>query len=516
MYYLKHLEHSDFRHPDEVRLSVLIVSVFAIAFLAWCVIEACIPREDSDSLSSVVTGVMFFGALGIGGLLHSRHQMRKEREKPRQDLISKHLAACDVFDGQGKPHKSAEELSKAILLDPHDIWLYAHRARTYLKLGHNDKAFKDCDTVISLAPFNPNAYKLRADAYRQEGYNELALADLTKARWLDFRSGAPWRRDEDIEELRGKPRQKPTDVNPTKIIRDTTKAINSGNNSIARYRERARAHIALGQLQQAADDYTEAISLHSQFGVGGHLYQERGDIFRQLGEDDKAELDYSTANRLTEESLDKSIEGYARYAEQGSIYHLEKRAELYARRGQLREADNDYERAINLYTEQINLAPEDSENYVGRAQIYQKLKLPKMVLKDLTMALSLDPEDSGLFRRRGQLHMDLQMYQEAIDDFSDAIDLGCCDARVYQDRAIAFAKAGHHQNAIDDCSVAIARNPDNADLYLLRGDAYHAMGKDQQAINDYKNAMAEPSRVDVFAHERWHGRHASSDNAATE
>lgn len=51
--------------------------------------------------------------------------------------------------------------------------------------GKYDLAIADFSTAIELAPDNPEAYYLRAQAYEDKGENALALADFEKMQELD-------------------------------------------------------------------------------------------------------------------------------------------------------------------------------------------------------------------------------------------------------------------------------------------------------------------------------------------
>ena len=75
----------------------------------------------------------------------------------------------DVHERQGQYAKSIADNTEIIRLTPTLANGYVSRSFDYLKVKENDKALDDCNRAVELAPRNPNAYLMRAEATAQKG-----------------------------------------------------------------------------------------------------------------------------------------------------------------------------------------------------------------------------------------------------------------------------------------------------------------------------------------------------------
>jgi tetratricopeptide (TPR) repeat protein len=83
------------------------------------------------------------------------------------------------------PGMAIPNYSRAIELDPGFVVAYYQRAQAYYRVGNVDAAFADMDTVIALAPDEPEYIFSRANMYRKAGEQQAAIADYNAAIALD-------------------------------------------------------------------------------------------------------------------------------------------------------------------------------------------------------------------------------------------------------------------------------------------------------------------------------------------
>ncbi|KAL7286349.1 hypothetical protein TKK_0019306 [Trichogramma kaykai] len=78
--------------------------------------------------------------------------------------------------------------------------------------------------------------------------------------------------------------------------------------------------------------------------------------------------------------------------------------------------EKDYEKAIKLYTEAIQLNPQASLLYAKRGQAYILLNKPNACIRDCDRALELNPDSAAAHKFRGRANQLLGKWEEAASD----------------------------------------------------------------------------------------------------
>lgn len=203
------------------------------------------------------------------------------------------------------------------------------------------------------------------------------------------------------------------------------------------------------------------------------------------------------------------------------------RGVAYARRGQHREAIEDFNRAIQLYPEfaavynnrgnvllgldatreaikdfdrALALAPGYAAAFSNRAGAYIKLGQADKALADYGRAVELTPTSPAALNGRGRAHLLAFRPHAAIRDFTRAVTADARFGPAYRSRAEAKLSVERYEEAIEDFSRAIAFEPRNAELYLLRGHAYLESNNVASALKDYGTATEiAPQQSKYFA-----------------
>lgn len=160
---------------------------------------------------------------------------------------------------------------------------------------------------------------------------------------------------------------------------------------------RSRAHRKAKQ-----GDYTGAIALLTQL-IARHPnraidYNNRGLIYFQCGQREKALADYNKALQLNPE-LDNAYNNRANY---------------YASAGQLAEALTDYEIAIDLN-------PGNTRTWINQAITFRDLGLYDLALENLDMALMLGGLEEHIYAERGRTYHLRGDWNCAIADYQRAL-----------------------------------------------------------------------------------------------
>ena len=189
-------------------------------------------------------------------------------------------------------------------------------------------------------------------------------------------------------------------------------------------------------LELALADYTQALRLDPHNAV---IYKERGDVYDNLGEFDKAIADFNQALKLNP--------NYAVvYRDLGTVYSNK----------------GDYDRAISECTQAIRLEPNVGTYYVSRGNAYFNKKDFDRAIADCTQAIRLEPNKGDYYNYRGNAYSFKKDYDRAIADYTQAIKLDPNFAWAYGNRGTAYYNKGDWNRAIADYEAALRLDPNNA------------------------------------------------------
>ena len=106
-----------------------------------------------------------------------------------------------------------------------------------------------------------------------------------------------------------------------------------------------------------------------------------------------------------------------------------------------------------------------------------------------TESIKSKPDNTAAYNNRGNAYSRIGKFQNAIEDFNKAIEIQPDDDYAYNNRGVTYNEKGELDNALKDYTEAIKRNPDNASAYNNRGVTYYKKGELDNAITDYNKAL---------------------------
>lgn len=328
-----------------------------------------------------------------------------------------------------------------------------------------------------------------------------------------------------------------------------------------------------GKYREAIEHYDTALDLNPHLA---EIYQNRAVVKITLGKYHEAFTDRLTSIRLYPEQF--SLNGLGAFLQQKweiiKVYSLSLFMSVFcgvigkenwliieaaskagigqvrAEQGNITEARNLYQLAIDEITQAIRQKPKRSRSYNSRGWIKYlfgefeieygtpskaqklfkdaivdadealKLELIKEKLRsayyhtrgaardslgeyseaieDFNESIRLNPKKALLYRDRGLTKDTLKQYEDALKDFQKAIDLKSNDAITYYHRAVTKNRIEHYNKAIEDLNTAIQLDKTNADAFYQRGFAKEMLGQQDKANTDYKEVLKinpnEPSK----------------------
>lgn len=152
-------------------------------------------------------------------------------------------------------------------------------------------------------------------------------------------------------------------------------------------------------------------------------------------------------------------------------------------------AENEPEKAIQLYSQSIDNDPDYSDAYNNRGFLRMILDDTTGALNDFSTAIDKDKSNPVAYYNRGYLNDKLGEKDDAKKDYDLAIELNPDYAEALIKRSNILLSNGFLDDAINDANHAIRIGPANFEFFETRGDIYMAMEKYEEAIKDFTEAL---------------------------
>jgi tetratricopeptide (TPR) repeat protein len=151
----------------------------------------------------------------------------------------------------------------------------------------------------------------------------------------------------------------------------------------------------------------------------------------------------------------------------------------------------DYELALDLCTQAIELTPNNSQIYLRRAEAYIGIGRYSLALVDLNRALELDPDSVGAYMRRADTYVQLGDNERALADVNQVIEMDSEDDGGYWLRGQIYEFRGEYGLAVSDFTLAIENQPEP--LYQML--YFVERGWSYLNLDEYDSALADLTYV---------------------
>ena len=235
-------------------------------------------------------------------------------------------------------------------------------------------------------------------------------------------------------------------------------------------------------------------NVHSPLGLSFHDYYQRGNQAYQ-------QQDYQQA-----------IEDFTQGIKQNTNF-----SKLYMHRGNARYNLNDYQGALSDYNIALKINPQEVKAFINSGNAYFKLAdysndpdyEYKKAIDSFNNAININKQDDEAYIRRGVVrsqiakysHNSQQEYKESILDFTQAIKLNPFKAEAYFQRGLARYQFGQYSSnyaqiykqAIADFDQALNISPEMAEVFLKRGMIYYELAQygERTTKNNQQKALED-------------------------
>lgn len=165
---------------------------------------------------------------------------------------------------------------------------------------------------------------------------------------------------------------------------------------------------------------------------------------------------------------------------------------VYKERGLTYHCKQDYQNAINDFTQCLKLSKFKVYYYERRAYEYVHMKSYGSAIADFSEIIALEPKNTTAYDNRARAYLILKDYPAAIDDFTAMIGLGGGNQSHF-DRAKAFRELKDYESALKDFTYLIGASQGKpkyqAEMYYERGRTYFLMEKYEEALQDAVSSL---------------------------
>jgi Flp pilus assembly protein TadD len=367
-----------------------------------------------------------------------------------QSTVDNILRAKAFSDG-GKPGQAIELLTKAIALT-NDSGLYSERAEARIVAGDVSGALSDYNTANSLTPGSgeyglAKVYSMKGDAATSVYHLERNLASKFRKTEKEVLLDQSFSKVENSPEWRqiwkkewySKSEKSLSELEYYISTGKTGEALNILNDIKSGFPDSDAAAYGEALIGLASGKYSDALRLADGLSSS---YPESEKYLRLLAKSQEGASNPSGASMTFTRLIEMGIVDAQLYMQRAECYRktgevekaladVGKYLDLYPENmtaislaGKLQAASGDNLKAIDLFTGNIKLHPNDPECYIDRANSYFVAKSWKWAADDYSMALDLKPGNADVWLNKGISLLNSGQAEDACHDFRHSLSLG--------------------------------------------------------------------------------------------
>ncbi len=228
----------------------------------------------------------------------------------------------------------------------------------------------------------------------------------------------------------------------------------------------------IGQLEAGRKNYSEAEEWFKLVNSGKYSFEA------YLG----LVMVYSKQNKF--EQAFKLLEHSSAANAQQNTDILQIKAEVYA-------LAKDYTKAYEIYTQAVNLAPDNHDILYGRAMLAEKFGRIDLLEKDLHTILAANPKDNQALNALGYTLADrTNRYQEAYKYIKRALEINSEDVATLDSMGWVLYKMGNYAEALKYLKKAYDKDPD-PEIAAHYGEILWAAGQTKKAKQVWDKALKQ-------------------------
>ena len=178
-------------------------------------------------------------------------------------------------------------------------------------------------------------------------------------------------------------------------------------------------------------------------------------------------------------------QGYLQEAEQlltEIIQANESYTKAFLLRGQIRESNSEFEKAISDYSAIIDQDSRITQAWSLRGSCYYRIGAFRNAIQDFSKAIELEPDNADLYLYLGNSYGEMDMFTEAIKNFNIAREISFGDYYSNLTKAYEDINSRKYASALARATSAIEENPTDPIPHSYKGISLYHLGKLNDAI----------------------------------
>nr|KAJ3420836.1 TOM (translocase of outer membrane) complex component [Polyrhizophydium stewartii] len=477
-----------------------------------------VPREPADSVVSAAsdaTAPPKEDKSAKSGFIMPEDVSALSQEE-RTKLAQEAKTLGNKFYGDRKFAEAVDMYTKAIILSPTAIY-YSNRAAAHSYLENHEQVVADCTEALKIDSKYVKALSRRGLGYEKLSMLTEALNDYTVVCVLEgFRKEASMaapdrvlklisaRQTQEIMQTKVARMPSPTFINAPSQATIVAQCEGTGE-SIKLIKE-AFEHQSQRKWQEAfelCDKALEADDFDND-AIEAIARNLRGTFYFLMGRIDMSVEDLQRSLELDPTNINTLIKRGTLFMERGEIektVELFEKAEsldptnvdLFYHRGQVRFLTNDFQAAIDDYTQSIkNEKPGDASVYVHIQTAVAKYKLNDLngAEKKFKETKRLFPNSAEVYNYHGEILMDKQAFTEALKSFDKSIEMDDSSPLPYINKSILYLQWKQDlPSAEAECRKALMVDPLCDIAYTQLAQLLCHQNRIEEALKVYDDAI---------------------------
>ncbi len=163
---------------------------------------------------------------------------------------------------------------------------------------------------------------------------------------------------------------------------------------------------------------------------------------------------------------------------------------IYIVLGNAYAALNDYDHALLVYNEALEVLPKDIKLNLALANLYYKTELYDKAIEFYNKVLSLDKDNSDALLGLGRAYLQVGFLSKSRQYFKDYLNQkGQKDNSVYYDYALANFLSNNQNIALEYAKKALDIDKNNPDIYFLIAKIYNNLNETEKATENINKAL---------------------------
>ncbi len=235
---------------------------------------------------------------------------------------------------------------------------------------------------------------------------------------------------------------------------------------------RDAAHFYLGRIEEAQDQWANAMAWYLKVGEGEYYYDAQASTAQMLANLDQIDQARALLQTLRQETTDESI-----------------RIRLDLAEGQILRDAGKYAEGVEFYTQALEIFPNNIDLLYARGMIGEAMDRLDILESDMRLILKQEPDNATALNALGYTLADrTDRYSEAYAYIKKALALEPDDPAILDSMGWIHYRLGNYEKALSYLHKAHGRLQDPEISYHL-GRVYWAAGKESKALETIQEAL---------------------------